>query len=275
MAFAVVSAGRCPWEGVGRVVAVGDVHGDFYRFAAILQAAGIIDGSKNWCGGKTRFVQTGDILDRGPDSRMVMDLLMKLEKQAPLQGGAVHLLIGNHEAMLMEADLRYVHEGEILSHGGLKKMVRSMRPGGFYGGWLGSHESVIRINNALFLHAGLSGEFSSLPPQTINEQVRKELADRHIESTGILEWNGPLWYRGWVDDRSSSVERSLEETLERAGAEYTVVGHTVAIQGITTRFGGRVVMIDTGISACYGGPLQYLEMDQHGWKAVEITGGEQ
>jgi fructose-1,6-bisphosphatase len=41
----------------------------------------------NWTGGKTHLVQIGDILDRGPDSRAVMDLLITLEQQAPLQGG--------------------------------------------------------------------------------------------------------------------------------------------------------------------------------------------
>ena len=39
------------------------------------------------------------MLDRGPDSRKVMDLLMRLEGEASKTGGRVHVLIGNHEAM--------------------------------------------------------------------------------------------------------------------------------------------------------------------------------
>ena len=105
-----------PWTGVGRIIAVGDVHGDYEQFTAVLASAGLIDGNGNWTGGKTHLVQTGDVVDRGPDSRAVMDLLMKLEKQAAAAGGAVHALIGNHEAMNVYGDLRYVSPGEFASY---------------------------------------------------------------------------------------------------------------------------------------------------------------
>ncbi len=96
------------WKNVERVVAVGDVHGDLPQLTAVLRSAGVIDGASNWTGGKTHLVQTGDLLDRGPDSRQLIALMMKLEKQARAAGGAVHCLIGNHEAMNLYGDLRYV-----------------------------------------------------------------------------------------------------------------------------------------------------------------------
>lgn len=106
-------AGEDTWTGVDRVVAVGDVHGDHDQLVAILKSAGLVDDKADWIGGKAHFVQTGDVLDRGPDSRKAMDLLMKLEAQAREAGGAVHCLIGNHEAMVLYGDLRYVAPGEI------------------------------------------------------------------------------------------------------------------------------------------------------------------
>jgi len=63
----------------GSVVAIGDVHGDFDDFVAILQKSGLIDAQHHWIGGKTTLVQVGDLLDRGPKPRDVMDLLMALE----------------------------------------------------------------------------------------------------------------------------------------------------------------------------------------------------
>ena len=92
------------WTGVERTVAVGDVHGDYDQLAAVLKSAGLIDEQGNWSGGKTHLVQNGDVLDRGPDSRKAMDLLMRLEKQAAEAGGYVHALIGNHEAMNVYGD---------------------------------------------------------------------------------------------------------------------------------------------------------------------------
>lgn len=95
-----------------RIVAVGDVHGDYDQFVRLLRAAGVIDQKDRWSGGKTHLVQTGDLLDRGPDSRKVMDLLLRLDRAARRAGGAVHSLIGNHEAMNVYGDLRYVSAGE-------------------------------------------------------------------------------------------------------------------------------------------------------------------
>ena len=90
------------------VVAIGDVHGAFDDFVAILQRAGLIDKQNHWAGGKAVFVQCGDLIDRGPKPRQVMELMMALEKEAPAAGGRVVGLLGNHEVMNMMGDLRYV-----------------------------------------------------------------------------------------------------------------------------------------------------------------------
>ena len=100
------------WEGVQRVVAVGDIHGDYDNYLATLKAAGLVDKKGKWAGGETHFVQVGDIPDRGPDTRKIIEHMVKLQKQARRKGGQVHALLGNHEAMNVTGDLRYVHEGE-------------------------------------------------------------------------------------------------------------------------------------------------------------------
>jgi len=81
-----------------RVVAVGDVHGDFDALVSILREAGLIDGANRWSGGNATLVQTGDLLDRGIQVLEVMDLMMSLQKEAAEQGGRVVVLLGNHEA---------------------------------------------------------------------------------------------------------------------------------------------------------------------------------
>src|SRR4051812_2504520 len=81
------------WTGIERVVAVGDVHGDHDQFLAVLRFAGLIDDQATWTGGKAHLVQTGDVLDRGPDSRKSMDFLIRLEAEALRSGGRVHALI--------------------------------------------------------------------------------------------------------------------------------------------------------------------------------------
>jgi hypothetical protein len=100
------------WEGVDRIVAIGDLHGDFDNYMATLRAAGLVDKKGKWIAGETHLVQTGDIPDRGPDTLDIIEHISKLAKQAKRKGGRVHSLMGNHEAMNVYGDLRYVHPGE-------------------------------------------------------------------------------------------------------------------------------------------------------------------
>lgn len=107
------TAAVCDLRTTERIVAVGDVHGAYDQFVGILRAAGLVDTRARWSGGRAILVQTGDVLDRGPDSRKALDLLRRLEREAARAGGAVHALVGNHEVMRMVADWRYVSPEEL------------------------------------------------------------------------------------------------------------------------------------------------------------------
>lgn len=92
-----------------RIVAIGDVHGTVDRLTAILRTSGLIDETGAWiAGNRATLVQTGDITDRGDSVRAVMDLLMRLEVDAAAEGGRVHVLLGNHEAMNLLGETRDV-----------------------------------------------------------------------------------------------------------------------------------------------------------------------
>ncbi len=92
--------------GTRRVVAVGDIHGAYDELVSVLQVAGIVDDDLKWSGGDTVFVQTGDFMDRGAGVRQVMDLLMRLQGEAPDSGGEVVVLLGNHEVMNLIGEFR-------------------------------------------------------------------------------------------------------------------------------------------------------------------------
>ena len=109
---ACTSTAKDLFKGVDRIVAVGDLHGDYDQYIKVLTTNGLVDEQLRWQGGKTHFVQLGDVVDRGPDSIRIIRHLMKLEKEARKKGGRVHVLIGNHEVMNIQGDLRYVQPGE-------------------------------------------------------------------------------------------------------------------------------------------------------------------
>ena len=95
-----------------RIVAVGDLHGDFDAWIAIARSAGLIDARNHWAGGNATLVQLGDVTDRGPDSLKIIRNLQQLAREAPRRGGRVIAVLGNHEAMNLLGDLRYTTPGE-------------------------------------------------------------------------------------------------------------------------------------------------------------------
>jgi Calcineurin-like phosphoesterase len=125
------------------VVAIGDVHNDFDDFVAILRRAGLTDNQNHWTGGKTTFVQLGDLLDRGPKPREVMDLMMALEKESAQAGGRVVGLLGNHEVMNIMGDLRYVNPVNYASFADGNSEKRQKAAYDEYVKWKGSHASLL------------------------------------------------------------------------------------------------------------------------------------
>ena len=252
------------WSGVERIVAVGDLHGDCDAFVKTLRAAKVIDEKENWIAGKAHLVQVGDVLDRAPDSRKAMDLLIKLEEQAAKAGGHVHALIGNHEAMVLLGDWNYVHPGEIKAFGSRDAYEKAMGPKGKYGKWIRGHNAIIKINDTLFLHAGLKATHAATPRGKLNAAVREHL--RKGGQAGLAaDPSGPLWYRGNVYRTGEELEADIAAATKAHGVKRIVIGHTVSREGITARAGGRVILIDIGISdyyRAYGGRAGCLVIEK-------------
>ena len=158
-----------------RIVAIGDVHGGFENFTAILQRAGLIDAQRQWSGGKTVFVQTGDVTDRGTGVREALDLLMALEKQADAAGGKVHAVLGNHELMNMVGDTRDVAPELAASFGGDAGYRAAFAKDGRYGKWLRSHPILVEVDDTVFMHAGINLAYSTDSLNAIVQRARREI----------------------------------------------------------------------------------------------------
>jgi hypothetical protein len=292
LAAAAPLAAQAQWNGVERVVAVGDVHGDYDGFVEVLRSAGVINQKDRWIGGKTHLVQVGDVPDRGPATRKAMDLLMALEKEAAKAGGQVHALIGNHEAMNVYGDLRYTTPAEFAAfRAGNSEQVRALfweqqiqglpsppdaaarkkweaehplgwveqrvqfGPKGTYGKWIRSHNTIVKINDAIYLHGGISPRYATMPLNQINETIAAELSDvtKIKEGSQVTAPDGPLWYRGLAEEEGAAMEAHVNQVLASYGVKHIVIGHTPTAGAVIPRFDGKVVQIDVGISAVYGG----------------------
>ena len=217
------------WTGVSRVVAIGDLHGSYDKLVRLIQSAGLVDGDLSWSGGTDHLVVAGDFLDRGPGGREIMDLLQHLEGDAAAAGGRVHVLLGNHEAMNLMRDTRYVspagflafapdetkaerrtgwrsYSNSRLGEAGLAELRRDFQrhyPEGFfarqrmfgldglYGAWLVTRPALVKIDGVLYVHGGLTEDFAALGVDGINRRVLDALR-RYLELRDELEEAGVL-----------------------------------------------------------------------------------
>ncbi len=244
-----------------RVVAVGDLHADRAATVDVLRLAGLIDEQERWVGGDTIFVQTGDVTDRGPDSKGVIDLLRSLVEPARRAGGDVVLLNGNHEVMNLQGDWRYVSDEDIRGFGGIEQRKRAFAPDGRYGAHLERLPVAAQVGDTVFVHGGITDSFARLGLDGLNRVAREHYRDPPGPLTHpVLRSDGPVWYRGYVRDPESTACPILERALATLGARRMVVGHTTQRTGrALTRCGGRLTVIDLGISAHYGRHLGVWE----------------
>ena len=91
-----------------KFLSISDFDGHIEGFTMILRGEGVIDSNFNWTYGNGHLIISGDLFDRGFHITECMWLLYKLESEAAIAGGKVHLIIGNHEIMNMTDDWRYV-----------------------------------------------------------------------------------------------------------------------------------------------------------------------
>ena len=239
-----------PWhvDATGRIVAVADIHGANDAFVRILEKSAVIDTGLEWIGGTTQLVIVGDVLDRGPDSRAALDLIMRLKPQARAQGGDVHLVLGNHEIMNIVGDLRYVSAEEYAAFAGeepediraaaLERFLagaseandvaaraeferrfprgyfahrQAFSSEGAYGSWLLEQPMLLLVNDTAFVHGGVSRAFGSSGGEAVNAQLKQQLRE-YVSSMEQLVESGVLTRTDDFYDHPTLIE-GLEERI--------------------------------------------------------------
>lgn len=158
---------------VERIIAIGDVHGDYDYLIHLLKMAHVIDNNEHWIGGNTYIVQVGDQIDscrpnysicNNPNSTKndiandtkIINYLERLHHEAMLKSGAVISLLGNHELMNITGDLTYVSYQNIQEFKNIKGRKQAFSKNGEYGKKLiCTHPSAVIIGRNLFVHAGI------------------------------------------------------------------------------------------------------------------------
>ncbi len=246
---------RQSFKRVDSIAVITDVHGQYGIYLNQLMSNGIIDSNLKWKFGKGHLVFLGDAFDRGDRVTEVLWHLFSLEKQAAKAGGMVHFILGNHEVMILDEDLRYLNQKyrnvEVIS--GIK-YSDLYSANSVLGKWLRSKPVMITINDIIFVHGGISPELvhRNLNIGQINQIFTDSIVGKDIWAAGENEEldflsgdKGPLWYRGYFTDSTFS-ESSLDSILTFYEKAHIVVGHSPHKE-IKSLFNNKILGIDAGI----------------------------
>lgn len=264
------------YPAAGRVVAIGDLHGDADAARAALRLAGAIDGADRWIGGSLVVVQTGDQLDRGDQEQELLDLLERLGREARAAGGALRVLNGNHELMNVRGDFGSVSEEGMRDFEDVavrsplaeaapereRGRAAAFLPGGEYARRFARRDVVAVVGDTVFVHGGLHPEHLAYGLDRLNGEVRAWIDGRGEEPKAVRDRSSPLWTRRYSQGQPSAREcLELERVLAALGARRMVVGHTMQKGGITSACAGTAWRIDVGLSRVYGKrPIEVLEI---------------
>jgi hypothetical protein len=281
------------WSNVERVIAFGDVHGSYDDLTLLLRTVGVVDAKLHWAAGTAHVVSTGDLIDRGPGSRQVLDLMMRLQTEAQSAGGMLHVTLGNHEALNLLGDLRYVTPAEFAAYKAEDpaELPDNTHPPGFfgkraafardgqYGRWLFGLPVAIIINDTLFMHGGPSAVLAGMSIEQINQRYRAALTGVEnldaADANPLLSDPGPNWYRGAALCNEASETDVLKPLMDGLGVKRVVIGHTIARNmRVASRFDGTVVKLDTGMNRpVYKGHPAALLLEHGDMRVVYAEGG--
>jgi len=291
--YTALESDGIPWrfERKGRMVIIGDIHGDIDAFITILKDAKLIQlrGKKiEWIGGKdVQLVMMGDLIAKGDHSTDVLNLSMYLEQIMEEAGSEFHLILGNHELKALRGDFESFSEKELQSFkevGGAKKLFSEE---GAYGKWLSKKNSIIQIDDYIFFHKSLGAWIEHFTTGQVNATIRawinfwlsekdkpasstKWTIGRKSEEDGIFTEDGPQ-YSNAMSPRTKSLNEktmlaidTLTHWMKKMGARFLFQAHYQMpfTKGPHPHYGNFAWLTDTGIARAIGGRIAYLDIPE-------------
>jgi len=258
---------KSTFKKIKKIAALSDIHGQYDLAIELLKNNRIIDEELNWSFEKGHLVITGDIFDRGDKVNELLWLIYKLEDQAKNKGGRIHYLLGNHEYMILQKDLRYLTDKYILSSKLLDidydKLYGNKT---ILGRWLRSKPAIIKINNIVFTHGGVSEKFLEkygVDLDNINLMMRKNnvYTKEQLKFTDYYDLyygqNSLIWYRGYFESFEAHLT-DIDKVLKLLNAKNIIVGHTTQ-EKIVPLFNNKIFGVDSGIKYGLDGEILIIK----------------
>lgn len=248
-----------------RVAVVSDLEGDSTYFGAWARALGITDSLGHWTYGNGHVVVLGDATDRGRWVYPLLWTLYRLEGEAQAAGGAVHVVLGNHEQYNLTGVTKDI---EAEHHFATRQMARYhqlLDSSTVLGQWLRSRPVALRIGRTLYVHGGVSPAVlqGQLSIDSLNVRSRDYLAGKSGPGRtrdDQLGLSSVTQYRGFVmgmEGHPLADATHVQRTLEHFAVDRVMIGHT-EVDSISVLHDGRVIDVNATLS---GTKALILEQD--------------
>lgn len=237
---------------INKQFVLSDIEGNFKAFRKILQAGNVIDENFNWIFGEGHLVLTGDFVDRGNQQTEVLWLIYSLEEKAKAAGGHVHYILGNHEIMNMNGDLRYLNPKYTETAEFLLENFEVLYGENYeLGRWLRTKSVIEQVGEVLYCHGGISAAVNKMDVSVskINKLVRPHFAESNLENLSLeadilYSDLGPFWYRGYYFGTRRATTMQIDSTLSLYKVKHIATGHTIVADTISVFFNGKVFNTD-------------------------------
>lgn len=236
-----------------QVAVLSDIEGDDTYLQGTLRRLAVVDDKGDWAYGRGYLVVLGDVVDRGPDVSGVLWRLHQLALQAQQAGGAVRLVLGNHDQYALRGNFSRANPRHVYAMGALGGYAQAYGADTLLGQWLHAQPVALRLGRTLFVHGGISPQVASGPNDlaALNRRMREywqapRAGDPAFEP--VLGFSGLTQYRGLVEALEDKYPRATPAEVERALARFDVdrivVAHT-HVPRVASLYDGRVLAVNT------------------------------
>lgn len=256
-----------------KLYVLGDLHGDLEKTKQALKKVGLIDENNKWIKENCKLIQMGDQVDsvcRRKEKNIcnsinnldveVIYFMEEMARQAEKKNSKVVSILGNHEIMNIQGDLRFVSDNDIKRIGGAEERIKLFKPGSELCKLLSNRPLIYKYNELLFCHGGLT--MSMLERNNIDEMNKKTkqwLLNEISEPDFLRNEDSPIWSRKFAFNMGS--ENELEQILKLTNCKKMFVGHTVSDK-IESKYNNKFWITDVGISSSFpGNQIELIEID--------------
>lgn len=229
-------------KATGNIFVIGDVHGCVEELCELLSniCTYQVDCRQDYSKPGT-IIFLGDLVDRGPESKEVVNLARSLQEDSPTQ---VYCLLGNHEETHVRYERHWRNGANPIPMKKSQEFIEthmSLRPTDF--DWMATLPTAIQWENFIFTHAGI------IQGRGIRQETKGFLRNRFVQKTD--DKYSPVG--SWFDENLQKwchPERSTHWSEIYSEPTKVVYGHE---NWPEVNIRGNSIGIDT--SCCYGGKL--------------------